>query len=289
VTPVLVVVTVVRQEEKQLVAALRERGCAVTVAKLADLASVLNGTDEPPDLALVRCLSHHEAVEATRRLAAYGVPAVNSPQAVELCGDKGQQALLFGRAGIPHPKSYLAYDLVQVGALVTALGTAVIKPVSASWGRGLARITGPATLECWAAGRESVDAAGKHFPVLVQEYVAKPGFDLRVVVIGTEPVVAIKRVSADWRTNTHLGARVERTDLTVPVRRLVRGVLELTGPGFFGVDIVIEAGTGRHYVLEVNANPEFARSAPVHGVDVAGLLADHVLARTADYDMPLAA
>lgn len=283
---VVLCVTLVRQEEKALVAALRERGCRVSVAKLADLATVLNGADEPPDFAVVRNLAHHEAVEATRRLAAFGVPTVNSADAVELCGDKGQQALVFGRAGIPHPRSYLAYDLRQVGELTAALGTAVIKPVSASWGRGLARITDAATLECWAAGRESVDAAGKHFPVLVQEYVAKPGYDLRVVVVGAEPVVSIQRVSDDWRTNTHLGATVRRTDLTVPVRRLVSSVLEQTGPGFYGVDIVVEAGTGRHFVLEVNANPEFAKSAPVHGVDIAGLLAEHVLRRLARASRP---
>lgn len=289
---VLLSVTVVRQEEKQLIAALRERGCTVTVAKLADLATVLNGTDDPPDIALVRNLAHHEAVEATRRLTVLGVPTVNSVQAVELCGDKGQQALLFARQGIPHPKSYLAYDLAQVTALVGTLGTAVIKPVSASWGRGLARITDAATLECWAAGRESVDVAGKHFPVLVQEYLAKPGYDLRVVVVGAEPVVSIQRVSEDWRTNTHLGATVRPTPLTVPVRRLVSSVLAHTGPGFYGVDIVVEAGTGRHYVLEVNANPEFAKSAPIHGVDIAGLLADHVQRRggaETAYQLPTAA
>jgi [lysine-biosynthesis-protein LysW]---L-2-aminoadipate ligase len=288
---VLLTVTVVRQEEKQLAAALRERGCAVTVAKMADLAGVLNGTGTRPDIALVRNLAHHEAVEATRRLAAYGVPTVNSPDAVELCGDKGQQALLFGRLEIPHPTSYLAYDLAQVAELVGELGSAVIKPVSASWGRGLARITDAATLECWSAGRESVDAAGKHFPVLVQEYIAKPGYDLRVVVVGDEPVVSIQRVSADWRTNTHLGATIRRTELTVPVRRLVSAVLDHLGPGFYGVDVVVEAGTGRHFVLEVNANPEFARSAPVHGVDIAGLLADHVLdrCRPVPYPLPTAA
>jgi len=300
---VLVSVTLVRHEEKQLIAALRDRGATVTVAKLADLAQVLNGAarlPDPaqvlngagrspdlaqvsngaarsPDLALIRNLAHSEAVEATRRLAAIGVPTLNSADAVSLCGDKGQQALLYARLGIPHPRSYLAYDLDQVTALVAELGRAVIKPVSASWGRGLARVTDAATLECWAAGRESVDAAGRHFPVLVQQYLDKPGYDLRVVVVGTEPVAAVRRVSAHWRTNTHLGATVERTELTVQARRLVAGVVRHLGRGFYGVDIVVEAGTDRLFVLEVNANPEFARSAPVHGVDIAGLLARHVL------------
>jgi [lysine-biosynthesis-protein LysW]--L-2-aminoadipate ligase len=288
---VLLSVTLVRQEEKQLIAALRERGATVTVAKQADLAGVLNGSAPLPDLALIRNLAHSEAVEVTRRLAAIGVPTVNTADAVNLCGDKGQQALLFARLGIPHPRSYLAYDIAQVAELTAALGRAVVKPVSASWGRGLARITDAATLECWAAGRESVDAAGKHFPVLVQQYLDKPGYDLRVVVVGTEAVVAIKRVSEDWRTNTHLGATVERTDLAAPVRRLCAQVVRQLGPGFYGVDIVVEAGTDRHFVLEVNANPEFARSAPIHGVDIAGLLAGHVLERceSSDYELPTAA
>jgi [lysine-biosynthesis-protein LysW]--L-2-aminoadipate ligase len=47
-------------------------------------------------------------------------------------------------------------------------------------------------------------------------------------------------------------------------------VVSALGPGFYGVDLIEDRATGRLAVLEVNANPEFARSSDTHGVDVAG-------------------
>ncbi|MFD0394160.1 hypothetical protein ACFQ3Z_24805 [Streptomyces nogalater] len=123
-------------------------------------------------------------------------------------------------------------------------------------------------VEAWAAGRESVDATGKQFPVVVQEYIDKPGHDLRVVVVGRAPVVAIQRVSDDWRTNTHLGAEVRRVEVTAVMEKLCDQVVDALGPGFYGVDLVEDRSTGELLVLEVNANPEFARSSARHGVNV---------------------
>ena len=131
-------------------------------------------------------------------------------------------------------------------------------------------------VEAWAGGRESADAAGKLFPVVVQEYVDKPGHDLRVIVVGRTPVVAIQRVSDDWRTNTHLGAAVRRVEITEGIEQLCDRVVDVLGPGFYGVDLVEDRTTGRLLVLEVNANPEFARSSAQHGVNVAAHLAAYV-------------
>jgi [lysine-biosynthesis-protein LysW]--L-2-aminoadipate ligase len=153
---------------------------------------------------------------------------------------------------------------------------AVVKPVSGSWGRGVTRLVDDHCLEAWAGGRESVDAAGKLFPVLVQEYVDKPGHDLRVIVVDRTPVVAIQRVSDDWRTNTHLGAEVRRVEVTTEIEKLCTQTVEVLGAGFYGVDLLSDRATGELKVLEVNANPEFAKSSAVHGVDIAGPLAEYV-------------
>lgn len=131
-------------------------------------------------------------------------------------------------------------------------------------------------VEAWAGGRESADATGKLFPVVVQAYVDKPGHDLRVVVVGRTPVVAIQRASEDWRTNTHLGASVERVEVSAEIDKLCQQVVDVLGPGFYGVDLVEDRATGELLVLEVNANPEFAKSSERHGVDVAGLYAAYV-------------
>ena len=274
---VVLSLTMLRPEERLLLDALRVRGLAVRTALPPDLADVLSGRVEAPRLVVLRNLSHREAIGTARRLEQAGVPTFNRAAAIEVCNDKGLQALLLARHGVAHPRSLHAFTHDQVRSAVGSLGwPAVVKPVSGSWGRGVVRVTDEEALDVWVGARESVDAAGKLFPVLVQEYVDKPGHDLRVVVVGREPVVAIRRISQDWRTNTHLGAEVERAEITDEMAKLCLAVVELLGEGFYGIDLIEDRSTGATAVLEVNANPEFARSSARHGVDVAGRLADHI-------------
>lgn len=277
---VLVAVTMLRPEERLLLDALRGRGLTAATGLTRDIGAVLNGTAPAPAALLVRTLSHRDAAQVARRAEAAGIPALNSAAALDVCHDKGLQALLFARHGIPHPRSFHAYTDEDVARCGEELGwPVVVKPLSASWGRGVVRLTGPETLAAWSGGRESADAAGKAFPVLVQEYVEKPEHDLRVIVIGNQPVVAIERRSTDWRTNTHLGASVRRTEITESITLLCKQVTDLVGPGFYGVDLVEDVRDRQLRVLEVNANPEFARSSREHGVNIAELLADHVAER----------
>ncbi|MER5294690.1 RimK family alpha-L-glutamate ligase [Streptomyces pharetrae] len=281
---VLLSVTMLRPDEKLLLNALRDQGLRVRTALPADLTEVLAGRVAPPALGLIRNLSHREAHGTAQRLEVAGVTTLNRASAIEICNDKGLQALLFARHGIPHPVTVHAFGYDQVREEVAGLGhPAVVKPVSGSWGRGVSLLAdGPGT-EAWIGGRESVDAAGKLFPVLVQSYVDKPGHDLRVVVVGDTPVVAIQRVSEDWRTNTHLGAEIRRTEITPEIAKRCAQVVEALGEGFYGVDLVEDRTTGELMVLEVNANPEFAKSSARHGVDVAGRLAAYTARTVAAY------
>ncbi|AEV88373.1 30S ribosomal protein S6 modification protein [Actinoplanes sp. SE50] len=277
---VLLTVTMLRPEEKLLARALRDRGIEVRTALFGDLAEVVSGPAAPPPLAIIRNVSHREAIDAARRLEHLGVTVLNRPSAIEICNDKGLQALVFDRNGIAHPKTLHVFGFDQVRAAVEEVGwPAVVKPVSGSWGRGVTRLTDEAGVAAWIGGRESVDAAGKAFPVLIQAYIDKPGHDLRVLVVGDQPLVAFRRVSQDWRTNTHLGATVERVEVTPEIAKLCRLVADALGDGFYGVDLVEDRSTGELLVLEVNASPDFARSSQVHGVDVAGHLADYAARR----------
>ena len=286
---VLLSVTMLRPEEKLLLKALRTEGVTVRTALQGDLAAVLAGHTAPPGLALIRNLSHRETIDSARRLESVSIPTLNRAATIESCSDKGLQALLFAQHGIPHPLSLHAYGYEQVREAAADLGyPAVLKPVSGSWGRGVTKLSDSSCVEAWVGGRESADAAGKLFPVLMQRYIDKPGHDLRVVVVGGTPVVAIQRSSDDWRTNTHLGARVKRVEITEEIEKRCAQVVEALGEGFYGIDLIEDRSTGELMVLEVNANPEVARSSAEHGVDVAGHLAAYIAA-TYRYDAPGAA
>ncbi len=275
---VLLSVTMLRPDEKLLLEALRTQGLTARPALLEDLAEVVAGHVAPPGLALIRNLSHREAIGVARRLEYVGCATLNRAATIETCNDKGLQALLFAQNGIPHPESLHAFSYAQVREAVGRLGwPSVLKPVSGSWGRGVTKMANEECVDAWVGGRESADAAGRLFPVLVQQYIDKPGHDLRVVVVGRTPVVAIQRVSQDWRTNTHLGAEVERVEITDEIAKRCAQVVDALGDGFYGVDLVEDRSTGELMVLEVNANPEFARSSAKHGVNVAGHLAAHIV------------
>jgi [lysine-biosynthesis-protein LysW]--L-2-aminoadipate ligase len=275
---VLLSVTMLRPDEKLLLQAIRATGLEVQVLLPADVGEVLNaGGSAGPQLAVIRNLSHRQAIDVARRLRYLDIRTLNSASAIEVCNDKGLQALLFAGNGVAHPVSRHAFSYQEVRDAAETLGwPAVLKPVSGSWGRGVTKLSDPQSVDAWAGGHESVDAAGKNFPVLVQQYIDKPGHDLRVVVIGRKPVVAIRRSSADWRTNTHLGATVTRVEISPEIQKRCTQVVDLIGDGFYGIDLITDRDTGELLVLEVNANPEFAKSSAVHGVDIAAHLASYL-------------
>ena len=84
----------------------------------------------------------------------------------------------------------------------------VLKPVVGSWGRLVSKVN----------DRESAEALLEHREVLgnyqqqiyyIQQYVEKPGRDIRAFVVGDETICAIYRYSDHWITNTARGGRAE--------------------------------------------------------------------------------
>jgi [lysine-biosynthesis-protein LysW]--L-2-aminoadipate ligase len=72
---------------------------------------------------------------------------------------------------------------------------------------------------------------------------------------------------------------VRRTEITPAIRGLCDRVVGLLGPGFYGVDMLEDVRTNELKLLEVNANPEFAKSSATHGVDIAAHLATYLADR----------
>jgi [lysine-biosynthesis-protein LysW]--L-2-aminoadipate ligase len=274
---VLVSVTIVRPEERALLSSLRAAGLNARMATARQTAAVLNQSEPAPQAVLLRNVSHRELAGQSERFQQAGIRTINSPEAVRVCLAKDLQAIAFAKAGISHPVSRIAYTPDQVRGHIDALGgEAVIKPVSGSWGRGIVRIRDEDQFEAWLGGRESLDAGAKAFPVVVQEYVPKPGYNERVIVIGDGPVVAYRQVSDAFRTNTHLGGTVAPIPIAPRSRELALRVVDLLGPGIYGIDLAESAVTGELFVLEVNTNPDFANSSAVHGVPIPDLVAAYV-------------
>jgi hypothetical protein len=91
-------------------------------------------------------------------------------------------------------------------------------------------------------------------------------FDVRVVCVGGRPVASVFRLSPHPMTNLHLGGRrgdETRCRAAIPKRAWLDGLDDCAAAaGCFdaatvGVDLVFEAGFGRHAILEVNAFGDF--------------------------------
>jgi [lysine-biosynthesis-protein LysW]--L-2-aminoadipate ligase len=110
----------------------------------------------------------------------------------------------------------------------------------------------------------------------VQEYIAKPGRDIRAFVVGERCVAAIYRSSEHWITNTARGGRVTDCPVSAELAEVAIAAAAAVGGGVVAVDL-LESDRGL-LVNEVNHTMEFKNSIEPTGVDIPSEIVGHVLA-----------
>jgi [lysine-biosynthesis-protein LysW]---L-2-aminoadipate ligase len=265
--------TIVRPEEKWILAAAESRGLEVVRLDDGEVTFGLEGPDVDVDVVLNRSVSHTRSLYATRCFAHYGIPTVNSPDVVELAGDKVLASLRLAERGIPTPKTVVALSPEAALKAVERIGyPAVLKPAIGSWGRLMAKVNSAEEAE-QIVEHKSALVSPVHSVFYVQEFVEKPDRDLRVFVVGPQAVAAMYRRSGDWRTNAARGATVETALLTAELRELALRAAEAMGGGVLAVDLM-ESPRGL-VVHEVNPTPEFKALTGATGADIAGAIVDY--------------
>lgn len=270
-----VFLTIVRPEEKAILAAAQARGLAVERWDDGEVTFGLARPDHLPDVIVNRSVSHTRSVYATRCFAHYGVPTVNAPEVVELAGDKILTSLRLAERGIPTPRTVIALSAEAAKKAIAEIGyPAVLKPAVGSWGRLMAKVDSPEAAEQILEHKEAL-ASPVHSVFYVQEFVPKPDRDLRVFVVGDRAVAAMYRRSTDWRTNAARGAVAETAPLTPELIELSLRAAEAVGGGVLAVDLM-ESPNGL-VVHEVNPTPEFKALAAATGADIAGAIVEHAV------------
>jgi [lysine-biosynthesis-protein LysW]---L-2-aminoadipate ligase len=265
----------IRAEEKLLFDALQRRG--LNFDKIDDREIVFEVGAEPPryDVILERCLHHSRALYALRILNQWGVPTVNTYDVALTCGDKINTTTALVAAGVPSPRTLIAFTPESALQAIETLGyPVVLKPAVGSWGRLLAKISDRDAAEALLEHKDTLGSY-QHAIFYIQEFVDKPSRDIRSFVVGDETICAIYRESDHWITNTARGGRARNCPVTPEIDRLSRAAARAVGGGVLAIDL-LEHADGL-LVSEVNYTMEFRNSIDTTGVDIPGRIVDYVL------------
>lgn len=275
-----VLISYVRAEEKAILAASRERGIEVSPVFDRELVLDLSAADPASsgldfDVVLDRCVAHSRSGYTLSALKRWGVPTLNTADAVRLCDDKAENSLVLEAAGIPTPRTLIAFDVDSAIRACETLGyPAVLKPVTGSWGRLLARVNGPE--QARSILEQKKDLGSFHHAVFyVQEYIEKPDRDIRAYVVGDRVLAASYRMAKHWVTNAARGAESEPCPITPDIEDLALRSCAAVGARLAGVDL-IETQNGLA-VIEVNTGGEFKGLMSTTNVDIAGAIVDEAV------------
>ena len=280
----------IRKDEKLLLSELRDRDHEVTKIDVRDQQFSIGEAPEAfedVDIVLDRCLATSRSLYATRFCEAYDVPVVNAPETAEICADKVKNSLALEEAGVPTPNTEVSFTKESAMQSIEKFGyPCVLKPVIGSWGRLMAKIDSRSAAEAVLEHKATLGHY-EHKVFYVQEFVEKPGRDIRVLATDGEPVAAMVRSSDHWLTNAAQGAETEAFELDEEAERLVEEASEAVGNGLLGVDLmevgVDEEGEPTGYTVhEVNHTVEFKALADATDVDVAAEVVDWLETKAAE-------
>ncbi len=264
-----------RVEEKLLLKELESRP-DVEVARINDGNRYFDIAQLPVDVDVVleRSISHSRGLYVSRMFEAHGVPVVNPSAVAEKCGDKYITSQILENLGIPTPRVLMAFDSDTALQATDAMGyPCVLKPVVGSWGRLLARVDSHEMAEAVIEHKASLGVNHKVF--YVQEYINKPGRDIRAFVIGDEVIGAIYRSSENWITNTARGGVASNCPLTPKLEQICRQTARAMGGGLLAVDLFETEDS--FTVNEVNHTMEFRNSIETTSVNIPARMVDYII------------
>jgi len=266
----------IRVEEKLLFEALERRGLAYDLLDDRELVLDMGCRAFDHDVILERCINHSRALYALRILEDWGLRCVNSYRVADTCGNKLLTTSALIRAGVPSPRTLVAFTPESALQAIETLGyPVVLKPAIGSWGRLLSKIN----------DREAAEAVLEHKQVLgtyhhsifyIQEYIDKPRRDIRAFVIGDRTIAAIYRHSEHWITNTARGGQASNCPITPELDALCVQAAQAVGGGVLAVDVLEDPQRG-YLVNEVNYTMEFRNSIAPTGVDIPARVVDYLV------------
>ncbi|MCA0456014.1 MAG: lysine biosynthesis protein LysX [Chloroflexi bacterium] len=281
-----IIISHIRPEEKLLISAFQARGVEPDI--ISDREINLEITAGPEqltpsgvpwnayDLIMERSVSTSRGLYMLAMLGSWGLNAINRYETAATCADKFLTTIALAKAGVPQPTARTAFDPDTTLKAIEDLGyPAVLKPVTGSWGRLLAKVKDADAAEAIIEHRQTLGDYQHHI-YYVQEYVNKPGRDIRAFVVGDRTICAIYRDSPHWITNTARGGKASNCPVTPELDALCVKAAQAVGGGIVAVDVFEDPERGLS-VNEINHTMEFRNSSAPTGVDIAAEVVSYAL------------
>lgn len=273
---------------KQLYAACKKIVGETIFARIMDMSSYIgpdgsrfwHGDREitSVNLCFLRSFGPGSCEQVTKRISMMehlefsGTLVVNPTYAYRKAKDKYSTICTLARAGLPIPRTYVTEMAHWAYRTSRGFKQIVYKPIVGSLGFGSMRFSNPdlafnayKTLERWG------------HPIYVQEYLEKPGRDIRAFVIGETILASVYRVAppGEWKTNVAQGGQTQPIRLSGELKELALRATKSLGLLYAGVDI-LETEDGP-VLLEVNGSPSWQGLERATGVNVAERLVQFVV------------
>ena len=269
----------IRPDERMLFAALEDLGVPydkVYTPQLKVFFDAAGQAQVPWKVAIERCVSQSRGYAVTRALEAFGVKVINPAHVIELCGDKLATNARLHAAGVPTPRTGVAFDGEAALELIESIGyPVVLKPTVGSWGRMVSKLNDRDAAEAVIEHKE-VLGGPQHGIFYVQELIHKPGRDIRAFVIGGVCIGAIYRTSPHWITNTARGATASNCPVTPDIAGLSMKAAAAVHGQIVAIDLMEDPERGL-MVIEVNHTMEFKNSVGTTGVNIPRLMGEYAL------------
>ena len=275
-TTVGVLCSRIRVEEKLLIQELESRGVAFDILDDRQIIFEMKKNGWDYDVVLERCINHSRALYALLLFRDMGVPTVNTYEVASNCGDKLLTTSALVRAGIPTPRTRVAFTPESALAAIEEMGyPVVLKPGVGSWGRLLSKVNDREAAETILEHKQILGSY-HHSIYYIQEYIDKPDRDIRAFVVGGETICAIYRTSSHWITNTARGGQASNCPVTPELNALSVAAAAAIGGGVVALDIFEDEHRGL-LVNEINYTMEFRNSIDTTGVNIPARVIDYVL------------
>lgn len=197
---------------------------------------------------------------------ALDIPFINSVEAVRTARNKMLTTLKLHEHGLPQPDTLYHAGFQMSGAVIEQFGLpVVIKPKTGTQGRGIQKIDSPAKLQ------QITEARFRKAGLYMQRFITSEGWDLRIVVVGSQVLGAVKRTAAtgEWMTPVMHGGKADVYPVDKPLERLSLLAAKALGLHFAGIDVIVSKSDGNYRILEVNAVPGLRVFQETTGISIA--------------------